>query len=143
MADAGYKVGLTVAPIIAAEGWRKAYAGLFAAAGEALAGVEDVTVELITHRYTENSRAVLTSWYPGSKLAMDGEGRMEKRTKFGGVKHVYDKATMTGPARPSWRSGWRPTCRERGCSTGRDPSSPSSLGEGDRAQRGGGAGVAN
>ena len=57
-------------------------------------GVEDITVELITHRYTENSRAVLTSWYPGSKLAMDGEGRTEKRTKFGGVKHVYDKATM-------------------------------------------------
>ena len=27
MADAGYKVGLTVAPIIAAEGWREAYAG--------------------------------------------------------------------------------------------------------------------
>ena len=94
MADAGYKVGLTVAPIIAADGWREAYAGLFAAAGEALAGVDDVTVELITHRYTENSRAVLTSWYPGSKLAMDGAGRTEKRTKFGGVKHVYDKVTM-------------------------------------------------
>ena len=95
MADAGYKVGLTVAPIIAAEGWRDAYAGLFKAAGEALAGVEDVTVELITHRYTENSRAVLTSWYPGSKLAMDGVDRAEKRTKFGGVKHVYDKPTMS------------------------------------------------
>ena len=94
MADAGYKVGLTVAPIIAAEGWREAYAGLFEAAGTALAGVEDVTVELITHRFTETSRAVLQSWYPGSALAMDAEGRTEKRTKFGGVKHVYDKATM-------------------------------------------------
>lgn len=94
MAEAGYKVGLTVAPIIAADGWRDAYAGLFAAAGATLAGVEDVTVELITHRFTENSRVVLTSWYPGSSLRMDGEGRTEKRTKFGGVKHVYDKATM-------------------------------------------------
>ena len=95
MTDAGYKVGLTVAPIIAAEGWRGAYAGLFGAAGAALAGVEDVTVELITHRFTENSRAVLTSWYPGSSLRMDAENRAEKRTKFGGVKHVYNKPTMT------------------------------------------------
>ncbi len=94
MADAGYKVGLTVAPIIAAPGWRDAYAELFAQAGAALAGLEDVTVELITHRFTENSRAVLRSWYPGSSLAMDAEGRTEKRTKFGGVKHVYDTATM-------------------------------------------------
>ena len=95
MADAGYKVGLTVAPIIAADGWREAYAGLFADVGVALAGVEDVTVEVITHRFTENSRAVLTNWYSGSSLRMDGEGRTEKRTKFGGVKHVYDKPTMT------------------------------------------------
>ena len=37
---------------------------------------------------------MLRSWYPGSKLDMTGERRTEKRTKFGAVKHVYDKATM-------------------------------------------------
>ena len=94
MADAGYPVGLTVAPIIAAPGWREAYGALLSQAGEALAGVADVTVELITHRYTPGSRAVLRSWYPGSDLAMDEVGRAEKRGKFGNVKHVYDKATM-------------------------------------------------
>ena len=96
VADAGYKVGLTIAPIIVADGWEAAYAGLIAAVRDALAGAPDpdLTVELITHRFTAGSRAVLSSWYPGSALAMGPEGRAEKRTKFGAVKHVYDAETM-------------------------------------------------
>lgn len=94
MADAGYPIGLTVAPIIAAPGWREAYAGLFDLAAATL-GDTPMTVELITHRYSPTSKAVLDSWYPGSSLDMGAEGRAEKRTKFGSVKHVYDKPTMT------------------------------------------------
>lgn len=96
MGQAGYPLGLTIAPIIAAPGWEEAYGALIADAAAALADVPDpdLTVELITHRYTPGSKAVLQSWYPGSSLAMDGEDRAEKRTKFGGVKHVYDAETM-------------------------------------------------
>lgn len=96
VAEAGYKIGLTIAPIIAAEGWEQAYAGLLRDVADALAGLDDVdlTVELITHRFTAGSKAVLTSWYPGSSLDMSSTGRSEKRTKFGSVKHVYDAATM-------------------------------------------------
>ncbi|USU10077.1 radical SAM protein [Sphingomonadaceae bacterium OTU29MARTA1] len=96
MARAGYPIGLTIAPIIAADGWQRAYAGLIAQAGTALADVPDVdcTIELITHRYTPGSKAVLDSWYPGSKLDMSDANRAEKRTKFGSVKHVYDASTM-------------------------------------------------
>ncbi|SEM45470.1 spore photoproduct lyase [Sphingomonas gellani] len=96
MADAGYKVGLTIAPIIAAPGWRDAYAELIDQASVALADAAgaDLTVELITHRFTPGSKAVLDSWYPGSSLDMDPAARSEKRTKFGSVKHVYDAATM-------------------------------------------------
>lgn len=94
MARAGYPVGLTIAPIIAAAGWEQAYGTLLAEAGAALADVEDCTIELITHRYTPGSKAVLESWYPGSKLDMGAAGRVEKRTKFGSVKYVYDAATM-------------------------------------------------
>jgi len=95
MGQAGYRLGLTIAPIIAAEGWQQAYGALLADAGAALAGVtDDLTIELITHRFTEGSREVLRSWYPGSALSMGPEGRAEKRTKFGGVKHVYDADTM-------------------------------------------------
>ena len=96
MAEAGYRIGLTIAPIIAADGWREAYAGLIANVAAALAGLADpdLTIELITHRYTPGSKAVLESWYPGSALEMGSQGRAEKRTKFGSVKHVYDAPTM-------------------------------------------------
>jgi spore photoproduct lyase len=96
MADAGYPVGLTIAPIIAAEGWQQAYGDLIDDAGAILAGLDtlDPTVELITHRYTAGSKAVLDSWYPGSALDMSGANRTTKRTKFGSEKQVYDAGTM-------------------------------------------------
>jgi spore photoproduct lyase len=96
MASAGYPVGLTIAPIIAAPGWEQAYAELIAQAGAELAQVAhlDLTIELITHRYTPGSRTVLQSWYPGSSLDMTMTGRVEKRTKFGSLKYVYDVDTM-------------------------------------------------
>ncbi len=96
MADAGYRIGLTIAPIIAAEGWREAYGGLIRDVAAALDGAPDpdLTVELITHRYSDTSRSVLEGWYPGSALEMGGPNRAEKRTKFGTVKHVYDATTM-------------------------------------------------
>jgi spore photoproduct lyase len=96
MAEAGYKIGLTIAPIIAADGWERAYGQLIEDVADSLAGLPDpdLTVELITHRYTPGSKAVLETWYPGSALDMGPDGRAEKRTKFGSVKFVYDAGTM-------------------------------------------------
>jgi len=97
MALAGYPVGLTIAPIIAADGWEAAYGGLIAdAAAAALADIAglDLTVELITHRFTAGSKDVLDRWYPGSALDMTPTNRATKRTKFGTEKQVYDAATM-------------------------------------------------
>lgn len=96
MAQAGYPVGLTIAPIIAADGWEQAYGELIDQAAAALADVGglDLTVELITHRFNAGSKAVLESWYPGSPLDMSERNRVTKRTKFGTEKMVYDAATM-------------------------------------------------
>ena len=96
MALAGYPVGLTIAPILAAEGWEAAYTELIDDAAASLNDVPalDLTVELITHRFTAGSKAVLDSWYPGSALDMSGALRTTKRTKFGTEKQVYDAATM-------------------------------------------------
>ncbi|SOB87306.1 spore photoproduct lyase [Sphingomonas guangdongensis] len=96
MALAGYPVGLTIAPIIAADGWQEAYGTLIDDAAAALADVAavDLTIELITHRFTAGSKAVLESWYPGSALDMSEAARTTKRTKFGSEKQVYDAATM-------------------------------------------------
>ncbi len=96
MARAGYPVGLTIAPIMPSGDWRSGYAELIADAAAALGGVDglDLTIELITHRFTPGSKAVLERWYPGSDLEMDEAARTEKRNKFGGVKHVYSKDVM-------------------------------------------------
>lgn len=96
MAQAGYPVGLTVAPIMPVPGWREQYAALLDAVAAALSSQHDVdlTVELITHRFTATSKEVLSSWYPGSRLEMDEAGRTQKRTKFGGRKYVYPRQVM-------------------------------------------------
>ena len=96
MARAGYPIGLTIAPIIAAPGWEEAYGVLIDDAAAALADIAglDLTIELITHRYTPGSKAVLDAWYPGSALDMTPAGRTTKTTKFGTEKQVYDTATM-------------------------------------------------
>jgi spore photoproduct lyase len=98
LAGAGYPLGLVIAPIMPVDDWRAHYAALLDAARaalppDALAG-GDLTVELITHRFTAGSKAVLEGWYPNTALEMDEAGRAEKRNKFGGSKFVYPAATM-------------------------------------------------
>ncbi len=70
LARAGYKVGLTVAPIMPVEGWEAAYERLFADAASALPPGADVTAELIAHRFSPGSRDVLLGWYPATGLEM-------------------------------------------------------------------------
>ncbi len=96
VAEAGYPVGLTVAPILRLPDWAGAYDALFAAVADALAGVTklDLTAELISHRFTPKSKSVLDGWYPGSKLEMDEALRTRKTTKFGSVKWVFPKEEM-------------------------------------------------
>ena len=91
-----YRIGLTVAPIQHFAGWREDYAALFAAVAHELSGVADLdlTAELITHRFTPNSKAVLQGWYPGSDLDLDEANRVRKLTKFSSVKHVYPAPIM-------------------------------------------------
>ena len=92
---AGYPVGLTLAPIMPVDGWRAQYGDLLDAVAAALPAGTDLTVECITHRFTPNSKATLTDWYPRTKLEMDEDARTTKRGKYGAVKHVYPRETMT------------------------------------------------
>ena len=80
MARAGYPVGLTVAPIMPIEGWKEHYGALLRDAGAALPEGADVTVELITHRFTPGSREVLLGWYPRHQ-AGDGRGDAQREAQ--------------------------------------------------------------
>jgi len=96
LATAGYPVGLTIAPIMALEGWRDHYGHLLGLVEDAVDGIPDLdlTVELITHRFTASSKEVLTGWYPRTTLEMDEARRSVKRGKFGTSKHVYPPEVM-------------------------------------------------
>ena len=93
---AGYRIGLTVAPIMPLPEWEAEYDRLLADCAAALDGAPDpdLTVELITHRFTEGSKRVLQAWYPGSRLDLDEASRTRKTTKFGSVKWVFPRDAM-------------------------------------------------
>ena len=90
----GYPIGLVIAPIMPVEDWEEHYGRLLDEAQAAVGFADDITFELITHRFTPGSKDVLLSWYPNTSLEMTEETRTEKRNKFGGVKYVYPPEMM-------------------------------------------------
>jgi len=97
LARAGYPIGLTIAPIMPVDEWRSGYDELLAEVAQELAGITslDLTVELITHRFTARSKDILSDWYPRSRLEMSEDLRRQKRGKFGAVKYVYPAPVMS------------------------------------------------
>ncbi|MFL6449299.1 MAG: SPL family radical SAM protein [Bryobacteraceae bacterium] len=93
MAAAGYPVGLTIAPIMPVENWREEYRDLLRNTAAAVADIRglDLTVEMITHRFTAKSKLVQLAWYPKTALSLDESLRTKKMTKFGSPKFVYPK----------------------------------------------------
>lgn len=85
----GYPVGVVIAPIMPIADWQLHYGELLDAIANALDFDCDLTFELISHRFTPNSKSILQTWYPSSKLDMEESDRQVKRNKFGGIKYVY------------------------------------------------------
>jgi spore photoproduct lyase len=56
--------------------------------------VDDLTFELITHRYTQSAKRVIEERYPKTKLDMDDEKRRKKWGPYGRIKYVYPKEQM-------------------------------------------------
>ncbi len=90
----GYPIGLVIAPIMPIDDWAQHYTQLLDEAQAAVGFSDDLTFELITHRFTPGSKDVLLSWYPKTSLDMTEETRAQKRNKFGGVKYVYPPDVM-------------------------------------------------
>ena len=95
LAENGYPIGIVIAPIMAIADWQTHYTNLFDLIQQTIDIECDLTFELITHRFTPKSKEVLQTWYPNSKLDLEADNRSQKRNKFGGVKYVYDRDTMS------------------------------------------------
>jgi spore photoproduct lyase len=90
-----YPIGVVLAPIMPIENWQQEYSLLFDELKQNLDFENDLTFELITHRFTAGSKEVLSGWYPNSSLEMNEETRAAKTNKFGGTKYVYTRQVMT------------------------------------------------
>ena len=90
----GYKVGLVIAPIMPVPDWEEQYTHLLDKLEKALDFACDMTFELISHRFTPGSKAILQEWYPNTSIDFDESNRAMKFNKFGGKKFVYKQVTM-------------------------------------------------
>ncbi|MCY0900689.1 MAG: spore photoproduct lyase [Firmicutes bacterium] len=93
--QAGYKLGLIVAPLIRFEGWEDGYAQLFERLAQHLPRDSDLRFELIQHRFTATAKRIILERYPKTKLEMDETKRKYKWGRYGRGKWVYqdDEAT--------------------------------------------------
>ncbi|MDR6549331.1 spore photoproduct lyase [Paenibacillus qinlingensis] len=91
VAKAGYPLGFIIAPIIWHEGWEDGYATLLEKLYNTLPteATEDLTFEMIQHRFTKTAKNIIEKRYPKTKLEMDEEKRKYKWGKYGKGKYVY------------------------------------------------------
>lgn len=90
----GYKTGVVIAPIMPVPDWEEQYTSLLDRLEQTLDFSCDLTFELISHRFTPGSKAILQEWYPNTAIDFDEATRTVKYNKFGGKKFVYDSVTM-------------------------------------------------
>ena len=91
VAQAGYPMGVIIAPVVLDESWQKDYGRLLNELSNRLQGVEDLTIEIILHRYTDRAKNTILDIFPSSSLPMEKEDRVYKYGQFGYGKWVYPK----------------------------------------------------
>ncbi|EFM09901.1 Radical SAM domain protein [Paenibacillus curdlanolyticus YK9] len=91
VAHAGYPIGFIIAPIIWHEGWEDGYGELIEQLAKSLPpeARQNLTFELIQHRFTKTAKNVIERRYPKTKLEMDIEKRKYKWGRWGQGKYVY------------------------------------------------------
>ncbi|WP_243291674.1 spore photoproduct lyase [Bacillus sp. FJAT-47783] len=92
-AKAGYPIGFIVAPIYIHDGWEEGYRDMFERLAKNVPedDRDDITFELIQHRFTKPAKRVIEKNYPKSKLEMDEEKRRYKWGRYGIGKYIYEK----------------------------------------------------
>lgn len=91
VAEAGYPLGFIIAPIYIHEGWEGGYMEMFEKLEASLPAVvrENVTFEMIQHRFTKPAKRVIQKNYPMTKLELDESKRKMKWGRYGIYKYVY------------------------------------------------------
>ncbi|MGI9861977.1 spore photoproduct lyase [Moorella naiadis] len=91
MARGGYRTGFLIAPIFYVDGWQEQYRHLLQVVSRQplLTESTDLTLELITHRFTKRAKTSIETLFPNTKLPLDEGERTFKYGQFGYGKYVY------------------------------------------------------
>lgn len=87
--QAGYPLGLIIAPIFLYDGWQQDYGRMLQQTATALPAAESIAFELIAHRYTQRAKQNILDRQPDSQLPMQEDERRYKYGQFGYGKYVY------------------------------------------------------
>lgn len=93
VSHAGYPLGFIIAPIIIYDHWQEEYLALLTNLKNSLdpGAMDNLTFELISHRYTKRAKKNILSLFPETKLSMKEEERRVKYGQFGYIKYLYPK----------------------------------------------------
>ncbi len=91
---AGYHTGFIIAPIMFYDKWQEEYREMFSLLKECFGLGEQLTFELITHRFTKKAKSNILQVFPASILPMDEAERKFKFGQFGYGKYIYQTDTM-------------------------------------------------
>lgn len=91
VAEAGYPLGFIIAPIYLHEGWKEGYKEMFEKLEATLppSSRQNLTFELIQHRFTKPAKRIIQKNYPMTKLELDESKRKWKWGRYGIGKYVY------------------------------------------------------
>jgi spore photoproduct lyase len=92
IASSGYPIGFIIAPIMIYENWKNEYKELIhILKSELLDFNNQITFELIQHRYTATAKELIFTRFPNTELDMNEETRQLKWGPYGKFKYVYPK----------------------------------------------------
>ncbi|XPO21326.1 spore photoproduct lyase [Phosphitispora sp. TUW77] len=92
--QAGYPAGFIVAPVIEYEGWQEEYFALFSELEKRFGSGDRLTIELITHRFTQRAKENILNVFPETTLPMGEANRKFKYGQFGYGKYIYSPEKM-------------------------------------------------
>ena len=93
VAKADYPLGFLIAPIFIYDGWQDDYKKLLQKIEE-ITGDMEISLEIITHRFTTKAKNLINEIFPGNDLPMDEATRRYKYGQFGYGKYIYPEDKM-------------------------------------------------
>jgi spore photoproduct lyase len=97
VAATGYPMGFIIGPIFYYPGWEKGYSEMLEMLKTSLDGtsaLDNITFELITHRFTKKAKSNMLAIFPQTKVPLDEGERRFKYGQFGYGKYVYPEDKM-------------------------------------------------